>query len=152
MGDSSASSTTAPSAVAGSAAGAGASRVRSPGPGVTHAGKRLPVAARNPRKKRPTKKQLHAALLRRHRKEYYRLFELQGGRCAICKRTREEAHPRDPTRRFDMDHNHAQMFIRGLLCRQCNRNLGGRMGPEPDAEWHDAAADYLKRGDHLNLH
>ena len=111
----------------------------------------MPVAAK-PRRKRPTKKQLHAALLRRHRKEYDRLFELQGGRCAICRRTPEEACGCGDPRRFDLDHDHEGMFIRGLLCRQCNRNLGARMGKEPDAEWHESAAAYLRRGDHLNLY
>jgi hypothetical protein len=107
----------------------------------------MPVAARKPRrKKKPTKKQLHSALLRRHRKEYDELLEMQGGRCAIC-RVRP---PED--RRFDMDHDHEGMFIRGLLCRQCNRNLGARMGKEPTANWHRAAAEYLELGDHLNLY
>lgn len=106
----------------------------------------MSTAVRKPRKKKPpTKKQLHAALLRRHRARYDELLKLQGGRCGICKRL-----PLDH-RRFDMDHDHDGMFVRGLLCRQCNRNLGARMGKEPDAAWHEAAAKYLRRGNHMNL-
>jgi hypothetical protein len=49
---------------------------------------------------------------------YRRMFEEQGGVCAICKR---EATGK---RRFAIDHNHKNGKIRGLLCYRCNLGLG----------------------------
>jgi hypothetical protein len=42
-------------------------------------------------------------------------------------------------RRFDIDHNHKTMAIRGLLCRGCNLKLR----VDHSAKWMRAAADYL---------
>lgn len=67
--------------------------------------------------KRPTRKQQHAALLRRAHKDYDVLLERYGNRCGICKR------PPGPKRRLDVDHDHRTMKIRGLLCHRCNRGL-----------------------------
>ena len=53
--------------------------------------------------------------------EYARLFELQGGRCAICRR-------RPRAKRLAVDHSHATGQVRGLLCPGedgCNRRLLG---------------------------
>lgn len=50
--------------------------------------------------------------------EYDRLFELQGGRCAIC-RCRPEAQ------RLAVDHDHQTQKPRGLLCIRCNHDLLG---------------------------
>lgn len=47
--------------------------------------------------------------------EYQRLFEAQGGRCAICGGKRRT--------KLDVDHCHATGKVRGLLCRRCNRRL-----------------------------
>jgi hypothetical protein len=46
---------------------------------------------------------------------YTRLYDLQGGVCAICR-----AKPRY---RMDVDHDHESGWVRGLLCRRCNRQL-----------------------------
>jgi hypothetical protein len=50
--------------------------------------------------------------------DYDRLFQLQGGRCAICGR-------RPQTKRLAVDHDHATGAVRGLLCASnengCNR-------------------------------
>ncbi|MFH8405488.1 endonuclease VII domain-containing protein [Streptomyces sp. NPDC018019] len=50
--------------------------------------------------------------------EYARLYAVQGGRCAICRRAT------GATRRLSIDHNHRDGAVRGLLCRPCNSMLG----------------------------
>jgi hypothetical protein len=50
--------------------------------------------------------------------DYERLYALQGGTCAICKRATGK------TRRLSVDHDHKTGKVRGLLCRPCNSMLG----------------------------
>jgi hypothetical protein len=50
--------------------------------------------------------------------EYKRIFEAQGGRCAICRNK-----PR--TIRFAVDHDHKSGEVRGILCKRCNHDLLG---------------------------
>ena len=50
--------------------------------------------------------------------EYDRLFESQGGKCAICN-TEDNGG-----KRFYVDHNHNSGIVRGLLCINCNAALG----------------------------
>lgn len=50
--------------------------------------------------------------------EYDRLYRLQSGVCAICKRAT------GATRKLSVDHDHATGAVRGLLCRPCNDMLG----------------------------
>ena len=50
--------------------------------------------------------------------EYDALYELQGGRCALCRWATGR------TRRLSVDHNHKTGEVRGLLCRPCNNLLG----------------------------
>lgn len=50
--------------------------------------------------------------------EYELLYQLQGGRCAICQRAT------GATRRLSVDHDHKTGRVRGLLCRPCNTMLG----------------------------
>lgn len=94
-------------------------------------------------KRRPTRKQQHAALLRSSHKDgtYDRLLAAQDGVCAICKRSPDQiaAATGKPVRRLDIDHDHANLRIRGLLCRGDNMKL--RKGIT--AEWMRKAADYL---------
>lgn len=52
--------------------------------------------------------------------EYDVMLAAQDGRCAICGAT-ESKHP---VPRLVIDHCHASMKIRGLLCSNCNRALG----------------------------
>lgn len=87
------------------------------------------------RRRRPAKK--HTDLLNQARPYYDRIAEWQGGDvCAICGR------PRSEKRRLDIDHDHHDMHIRGLLCVRCNRALPSWM----TAEWLRKAAEYLDRG------
>ena len=48
---------------------------------------------------------------------YAKLFELQGGVCALCKK-------RPLRRKLAVDHCHKTWIIRGLLCHFCNMMLG----------------------------
>jgi hypothetical protein len=47
--------------------------------------------------------------------QYWTLFELQGGKCAVCKRR--------PTKRYRLvvDHDHDDGLVRGLVHGRCNR-------------------------------
>lgn len=50
--------------------------------------------------------------------EYQRIYQYQGGRCALCRRAT------GATRRLAVDHCHATGRVRGLCCKYCNRLLG----------------------------
>ena len=52
-------------------------------------------------------------------KDYDNIFERQNECCAICGK-----HQSKFTKHFDIDHNHKTGEIRGLLCHNCNKNLG----------------------------
>ena len=52
------------------------------------------------------------------KKQYETVFEIQEGKCAICK------NPSKDKQTLVMDHNHKTNEFRGLLCRECNRALG----------------------------
>jgi hypothetical protein len=84
-------------------------------------------------------------ILKRHDltlREYAVLFEQQGGRCAICRRSQEIS--------LAVDHNHQTDQRRGLLCRGCNLGLGYFRDSPASLR---AAADYLQFGlpDNLSL-
>lgn len=51
--------------------------------------------------------------------QYEALWEKQGKKCAICKRTESEAGAR-----FHVDHDHSSGVRRGILCPKCNHALG----------------------------
>lgn len=86
-----------------------------------------------PRKRRKRYGKQHTAFLRKNRKHYDALFAHQGGGCAIC--------GREPStkRRLDLDHDHREMRLRGLLCIRCNRALPSWI----TAAWLRDAAQYL---------
>lgn len=67
--------------------------------------------------------------------DYDALFEAQGGRCGICGREPGDAM-------LQLDHDHATLRPRGLLCGDCNRALG-LLGD--DIEGVAAALQYLQR-------
>jgi hypothetical protein len=50
--------------------------------------------------------------------EYERIFEAQGGVCALCE------SPPTPGISLHVDHDHGTGEIRGLLCVRCNNALG----------------------------
>lgn len=66
-------------------------------------------------------KQQRASWLRTRYKltpeQFETMLEQQKGRCGICKEERNE--------RLCVDHDHETGEVRGLLCRQCNKALGG---------------------------
>ena len=66
--------------------------------------------------------------------EYGILFDAQGGVCAICKGKRNY--------RLDVDHDHKTGFVRGLLCKACNRKILPHARDSPDVL--RSAADYLE--------
>lgn len=67
--------------------------------------------------------------------DYQRLFEEQGGCCAICRK-----HP-PSNRRLAIDHCHKGYFVRGLLCSRCNLGIGFL----EDDSVRDEALKYLRR-------
>lgn len=66
--------------------------------------------------------------------EYDKLFQLQGGVCAICKQPRKQ--------RLSVDHCHKTGQVRGLLCRLCNGRLLTAARDNPGIL--RSAADYLE--------
>jgi hypothetical protein len=87
----------------------------------------------------PRKRSLvHAELRRNAHKDgtYQRLLDAQGGVCAICGRKPHAG------RKLDVDHAHASLTIRGVLCRGCNLRLTRN---HADPTWLRRAADYLER-------
>jgi hypothetical protein len=74
--------------------------------------------------------------------DYWALYKAQGGRCAICKQSRQG--------NLDVDHDHAlereygpRRAVRGLVCARCNRwAIPGVAG-----DWSIALAlaEYLRR-------
>lgn len=48
--------------------------------------------------------------------DYVLMNKRQHGRCAICRKK--------PKGRLHVDHCHKRLFVRGLLCAQCNHGLG----------------------------
>jgi NMD protein affecting ribosome stability and mRNA decay len=52
--------------------------------------------------------------------DYEQMFYAQDRRCAICRRPAD-----DFQRDLAVDHNHVTGEVRGLLCPDCNRGLGG---------------------------
>lgn len=67
--------------------------------------------------------------------DYQRLYDEQGGVCAICK-----SHPHSHA--LPVDHDHRDGGVRGLLCHNCNRGIG-LLGDNPNRL--RAAVAYLER-------
>lgn len=59
--------------------------------------------------------------------EYDRLFELQGGRCAICLDTKDRLvidHDHDCCPTQDYRSRNCGLCVRGLICTRCNLLIG----------------------------
>lgn len=67
--------------------------------------------------------------------EYQRIYEYQGGSCAICQRAR------GLRKKLSVDHDHSTGEVRGLLCQKCNRDVLGHLRDDTNALYR--AADYL---------
>jgi hypothetical protein len=74
--------------------------------------------------------------------DYDRMFDAQGGVCAIC----GEARPEERT--LHVDHDHETGAIRGLLCFRCNNALGDL---REDVDLFQAAVNYLDRDVELEV-
>lgn len=68
--------------------------------------------------------------------QHHQMYFDRGGRCAICGET--VAYDK-----IDTDHNHKTGKMRGLLCGNCNRMLGGA---RDNPETLQRAVEYLKIG------
>lgn len=56
---------------------------------------------------------------------YDAMLEMQGGVCAICRRTNSTVNPKNGMPiRMSVDHDHTTGSVRGLLCSPCNTSLG----------------------------
>lgn len=62
----------------------------------------------------------HRTIVRAYEKHYESLLKEQNGCCAICGTTEEQNK-----QRLAIDHNHTTHQVRALLCKHCNRGLGG---------------------------
>ena len=73
---------------------------------------------------------------------YEAMAERQGGVCAICGRPERTLSKWGPEpRRLCIDHDHATLAVRGLLCYRCNTALG-YFGDDPSCL--ERAAAYLR--------
>lgn len=69
--------------------------------------------------------------------DFDRMLAEQGGRCAICRRTKEEAGGKGE--HLHVDHDHETGVVRGLLCTACNT----RLHRTSSLDWFRAALTYL---------
>jgi hypothetical protein len=53
--------------------------------------------------------------------DFDEMLKSQDGKCAICLK-----HHSEEGQAFAVDHDHSTGYIRGLLCRICNKNLLGK--------------------------
>lgn len=56
--------------------------------------------------------------------KFEEFWEKQGGCCAICKEPLKRKGTRKDRNKTCVDHDHATLTVRGLLCNSCNRGLG----------------------------
>lgn len=68
---------------------------------------------------------------------YENMLAAQGDKCAICGRSPDEFK-----RAFAVDHDHKTGIVRGILCPDCNRGLGGF---HDNPELLRRAADFLEK-------
>ena len=68
--------------------------------------------------------------------QYQKLYRMQNGRCGICFREFDKLKP-------NVDHDHRDKNVRGILCFFCNKYRVGRAHTE-DAYLFRRIADYLE--------
>lgn len=76
--------------------------------------------------------------------DYDRLYEAQGGLCALCRRAS------GATKRLAVDHDHVTGEVFGLLCSLCNYYVLGRASRREIA-YFQRAIEYLKDPPYRNL-
>lgn len=59
--------------------------------------------------------------------EYDAIYRHQGGRCYICQRAT------GARRALAVDHDHKTGYVRGLLCKPCNRGVLGHLRDNPES-------------------
>lgn len=59
--------------------------------------------------------------------EYWKIYEAQGGKCAICQRAT------GVRKKLSVDHCHKTGVVRGLLCGSCNRDVLGHLRDDTEA-------------------
>jgi uncharacterized protein with PIN domain len=72
--------------------------------------------------------------------DYDRMLANQGGRCALCGVRQDELQTGRYRTYLHVDHCHETGKVRGLVCPDCNLQLG-----RVSAEWMRAALTYLER-------
>lgn len=71
----------------------------------------------------PRKQERHLEVYGLSREQLDRLFQAQGGRCAMCSEPGELTP--EGLKVLVIDHDHESGEVRGLLCARCNNVLGG---------------------------
>ena len=99
--------------------------------------------ARNPDQAQKKRDYMRGYLYGMDPNTYTRLFEAQGGVCAIC------GKPEPEFRRLRIDHDHTTGKVRGLLCSGCNTGLT-RFGDSPEGL--QRVLDYVMRGRETTNH
>ena len=74
---------------------------------------------RNPERAKGIARRVHLRKYGITPEQYDKMFEEQGGQCALCGMT-----PEVNGALLAVDHNHATGKVRALLCRLCNNGLG----------------------------
>lgn len=76
--------------------------------------------------------------------DYERLYELQGGVCALCQRASGKS------KRLAVDHDHETGEVYGLLCSLCNYQVMG-LASRRDPQYFRRAIDYLRNPPYRRL-
>lgn len=70
--------------------------------------------------------------------DYDKIFELQGGACAVCRRGSAETRRK---KRLPIDHRHSDGLFRGLLCSNCNNIMADA---RDEVSFFEACIEYLR--------
>lgn len=78
--------------------------------------------------------------------DYFRLYDEQDGKCAICEKELQVAAGKGKS--ASIDHSHDTGQVRGLLCGKCNTAIGLL---DEDVSRFSAAASYLAKHPNHNI-